>query len=345
MGSIVNNEEKWVTDIKEASEKYEIKTTSQDILRAYAERQEQPKKKKRGFPLFPSLALVGACCCCAVFALFAFPALTRPDENPKVIHPQENVRGGTRSQTAFQIFSSLNLAENFSASSAKMRRAYRIGESDFREICETFDTSYSTLNQLLTDGIDVQNQIEEGHFTGNYGNYKYRMTIYASDREYSFLNDVSFEEEDDDEIEVEYKGEIYFGKDDSWKVSLHREQETDDDEMEIEMEIDLSDERKIVIEQEIENDQREYVYSCYRNGERFYEEKIAIEKESDSVSECEMEIRKNDREYQFGNIVKEADGSVVSSYQHLDFEGTLCLNVDEKNRVYTDVETGIRIAL
>lgn len=53
MGSIVNNEEKWVTDIKEASEKYEIKTTSQDILRAYAERQEQPKKKKRGFPLLP----------------------------------------------------------------------------------------------------------------------------------------------------------------------------------------------------------------------------------------------------------------------------------------------------
>lgn len=343
MGRTVKSEDKWISDLKEASEKYEIRTTSQDILNTYYRRQEQPKKHKKS-PWRVLLPLCASCCACAVSMMIVMNALSRPSNQPKVIHPQEDVRGGTRSQTAFQIFSSLDLVENFS-SPVKMLRSYQITDSYFKEVCQTFDASYSTLNQLLTDGIDVENQIEEGHFRGNHGNYKYRMTIYNSDREYCFLNDISFEDEDDDEIEVEYKGEIYFGKDDSWNVTLHREQETDDDETEIEMEIELSDERKIIIEQEIENDQREYVYSCYRREELLYEEKIAIEKGKDRFSKCEMEILKNDREYQFKNVTKEEDETVVSSYHYLDFKGTLSLVIEEDSRVYTDSDTGIEIIL
>lgn len=317
-------------DIKNASSTYDIKLSANEILQAYEKRQME-KSPKRVFH-FPKFKFAFGTLACAAVVLLAVLIPTLMNNQSAIIDPQENVRWGTRSQTAFQLYTGLNLVSNDKPMMKLLKRS-AIDDASFDDLVVTYDKSVDTLNLLFQDGLDKENTIEKGHYEGQYGKYQYRMTI----SEYIFLNNMSFEE-DDEEKETEFVGEIINQSGPNYYVEIKKEQDTVDGEEEIEMTIHFSENYRIEIEQEHEANEIDYQYSIYEFDRIVYEENISIENSKDKISICDIEIVKNQNEYSFGNIHYEGK-ILLCEYKMENFEGTLSLEYLENSRQYKDQET------
>lgn len=325
-------------DIKNAASSYSIKLSSDDILQAYEKRQLE-KKEKRVFH-FPKLKFAfGSLACVAVVLAIAIPSIMNNNKTPSkpvIITPQENVKWGTRSQTAFQIFTGLNLISSDSTSNWLLKKR-TIDDSSFNDLVITYDKSVDTLNLLFQDGLDKENKIEKGSFEGEKGKYQYRMII----SQYTFLTNMSFEE-DDDEQETKFEGEIVNESSSNYYVEIEKETNPLDNEEEIEMKIHITDNYRIEIEQEHENNEVEYQYSIYEfdNDKPTYKENILIENKKDKISSCEIEVEKLGKEYKFEKI--HCVGEILyCDYKMEDFSGTLILEYLNDGRQYKDQETQI----
>ena len=332
---IENNEVE--KDIKNAASSYSIKLSADDILQAYEKRQVE-KKEKRVFH-FPTFKFAfGSLACAAIVAIgIIIPnAINNNNSNnpntPIIINPQENVKWGTRSQTAFQIFTGLNLISSDN-SSTRLLKKRAIDDSSFNDLVITYDKSVDTLNLLFQDGLDKENKIEKGSFEGEKGKYQYRMII----SQYTFLTNMSFEE-DDDEQETKFEGEIVNESSSNYYVEIEKEIDVEDNEEEIEMKIHITDSYRIEIEQEHENNEVEYQYSIYEFDKLTYEEKISIENKKDKIDSCEIEIKKLEKDYKFEKIHYEGN-NLYCNYEMDDFGGILILEELDDGRLYIDQET------
>ena len=317
-------------DIKNASSSYSIKLSADDILQAYEKRRLEKQEKKRfRFPVFKFT--LGALACASVIALsIVIPGML--NHQPAVVNPQDNVKWGTRSQTAFQIYTGLNLVSDDNSSLKLIRRA-KINDTAFTDLVTTYDKSVNTLNVLFQDGLDKENTIEKGEYEGQYGKYQYRMTI----SQYIFLNNMSFEA-DDEEKETSFIGEIINESGSNYYVEVKQEQDTEDQEEEIEMSIHITENYRIEIEQEHEQNEIEYKYSIYEFNKLTYEENISIENKKDKISSCDIEIIKAQQDYVFQNI--HYDNQILyCAYEFEDFSGELSLEYQENQRIYKDKET------
>lgn len=317
-------------DIKNASSTYEIKLSADDILQAYEKRQVE-KSHKRVFH-FPKFKFAFGTLACASIVLLAVLIPTLTSNHHSIIDPQKNVKWGTRSQTAFQLYTGLSLVSN-DKSMMKFSKRDAIDDASFDDLVVTYNKSVDTLNLLFQDGLDKENTIEKGNYEGQYGKYQYRMTI----SQYIFLNNMSFEE-DDEEKETEFIGEIINQSGPNYYVEIKKEQDIADNEDEIEMTIHISENHRIEIEQEHEANEVEYQYSIYEYNNLVYEENISIENKKDKISYCDIEIIKDQNEYAFGNIHYEGK-ILLCEYQMEDFEGVLSLDYLENSRQYKDQET------
>lgn len=142
------------------------------------------------------------------------------------------------------------------------------------------------------------------------GKYQYRMII----SQYTFLTNMSFEE-DDDEQETKFEGEIVNESSSNYYVE---------------------------IEQEHENNEVEYQYSIYEfdNDKPTYKENISIENKKDKISSCEIEVEKLGKEYKFEKIHYVGE-ILYCDYEMEDFSGTLILEYLNDGRQYKDQETQI----
>jgi len=346
-------DEKIVNEIKSAADKYEIKTSADDIMKRYLNEknaidskvQKIGKKKIKWIPFsIGAVSTVAAAVVTLSLILPSTPKSSAGSSAPVIVNPQEGISGGTRSQTAFQVFSSVNLVNNLnSSSSSSLLKRRNVDESTFKVITSTFDTSYSTVEQLLSSGLNIDNKIEKGYFKGKYKNYEYRMTIEVKDAKYIFLSNMSFNEEED-EVETEYYGEIVINEDESWKVQINEEKELKDDELEIEMQININDNERINIEQEYEQDEREYIYTYFKNGKQVYKEEIGIEKNGGKLDECSLIIEKNNTLFTYNQITMSNSG-VNSSYKYEDYEGEFFVTKEGQNKKFVDKETSIEIKI
>lgn len=315
-------------DIKNASS-YQIKLSANDILMAYEKKKAQPKKS-----LFPKFSFaVAAFSCASVLALAIIVPNLINNNQTTIVDPQKDVKWGTRSQTAFQLYTGLSLISDKNSSSLKLLRKSYIDDSSFDKIVTTYNKSIDTLNVLFEGGIYKENVIEKGSYKGQYGQYQYKMII----SDYVFLNNMSFED-DEDEKETELKGEIINENSSNYLVELNKEHDLEDNEEEIEMTIFLENDYKIEIEQEHEQNEIEYKYSLYHQDDVIYQESISLENNKDKISDCNMVIMNEDQEYTFENIHYE-ETSLLCEYEMDEYQGELIVEYSNNNRRFIDKET------
>lgn len=315
-------------DIKNASS-YQIKLSANDILMAYEKKKAQPKKS-----LFPKFNFaVAAFSCASVLALAIIVPNLINNNQTTIVDPQKDVKWGTRSQTAFQLYTGLSLISDKNSPSLKLLRKSYIDDSSFDKLVTTYNKSIDTLNVLFEGGIYKENVIEKGSYKGQYGQYQYKMII----SDYVFLNNMSFED-DEDEKETELKGEIINENSSNYLVELNKEHDLEDNEEEIEMTIFLENDYKIEIEQEHEQNEIEYKYSLYHQDDVIYQESISLENNKDKISDCNMVIMNEDQEYTFENIHYE-ETSLLCEYKMDEYEGTLIVEFSGNNRRFIDKET------
>lgn len=314
-------------DIKNASS-YQIKLSANDILMAYEKKQAEPKKS-----LFPKFNFTIAAFSCAAVLALAIIIPNIINNQTTIVNPQKDVKWGTRSQTAFQLYTGLSLISDKNSTSLKLLRKAPVDDLSFDKIVTTYNQSIDTLNVLFEGGIYKENVIEKGSYKGQYGKYQYKMII----SDYIFLNNMSFED-DEDETETELKGEIINENGSNYLVELNKEYDLEDNEEEIEMTIFIDKDYKIEIEQEHEQNEVEYNYSLYHLEELVYQESVSLENNKDKISVCDMVIIDKQQEYSFKNIHYE-ESSLLCEYEMNEYQGELILEYSNNNRRFIDKET------
>lgn len=334
---------------------YEIKTSAQSVLNAYAEKNPKPvpANRHKRFPWKPvvswSTVLAGAIVLAVVLPVTLVRTSVSSSVLPVIITPQEGLKGGTRSQTAFQLSSGLNILAANGSDHLKSRLNATERASGFSAVVDAFDNSLDHLEAFLYSKIEVDNLIYQGRFAGQYGTYDYQMIFEVDGQKTVFYTDMSFEE-DDDETEKTYKGEIIVDDADNYKVKIVDEYDAEDDEREIETTI-TGAMFQLEIAQESEATEKEYSYLLKVDGRKYYEEKFDFEKSdkekddenddppSESTAGFEVEIFKDGRSFIYESLTVNSK-SYRLKYESPELEGVMEILKETNVRRYTDEKTG-----
>ena len=348
---------------------YEIKTTSNDILNGYYSSLEEEKAPKHhfGFLKFalPTLVLAGT-----ITGLVLIPSIhTGIDPTPTV--PLLNSK---KNQTAFSIFSGMNIISNLDSSSSihglTLKRAFldnvltiededdeedkdnendevenedsenhkeEIVQISFEQMMNTFDPCVDVITSLLETSINVESTLLEGEFVGQYGTYPYKLEVY----DYVLYTNISLDEEDDeDETETTYLGEVVMSDSLSYKVEMNIEEEIDDGEkeQEINTKIIYSDSSYLKIEQENELDERSYKYTLYEDEKKVYQEKISFEDEQEKNDFIDVRVLKDGIIYNYEDISKNENGLKGNYFLDEDDGNVSTFQMQEEatKRIYTN---------
>lgn len=229
-------------------------------------KKKQQRKKTKNKGLYITAGLTASLACALTIAIVV-PIVSNGNGNnssisiptPVVINPQQGVTGGTRSQTAFQLISGIELIslENTTQNVQIMNKPhddFMSGKVSFQDVVDVFDGSYDTLNAFLTGNIETTNIIEQGIFIGQYETYEYNMSITHGDTNITFYNNMKFKESHHkfDETKTEYRGEILVDNQDNYRVIITEEYDESENESEIEMQISQKNNFTLNITQENE---------------------------------------------------------------------------------------------
>ena len=335
---------------------YEIKTTSNSILNAYYNKKDSKVKKTKNKGLFITAGLTASLACVLTIAIVV-PIVSNSHNSsisiptPVVINPQQGVTGGTRSQTAFQLVSGIELISientpNYNRLQALGKKGYdddypSQGKVSFEDVVNVFDNSYDTLNAFLTGNIETTNVIEQGVFIGQYNHYEYKMTITHGNSNLVFYNNMRFRDNHfkNDEVKTEYTGEILIDGEDNYKVMIVEEYDEEENEYEIEMKIQQDKNFTLTIEQETDNGEKQYEYSFRDKKGNSFTEKFNFEEHKDS-NELSVQIIKNGRFYFFESIQISGYSLAFDYRSEFNVRGNMGLNVINNIRTYTDINTG-----
>lgn len=333
--------------VKDADNNYEIKTSASSIMQAYEEKQrtKQIKTKKSKIIWITSGSLVT--CATAIVLAIVIPSqitslpsttggviIVPSSTNPIIVNPQEGIYGGTRSQTAFQVYSGVSLLSNIESESSisLLKKRQNATENQFKTIVDAFDSAYTNIERFITGTeYHIDNVIEKGVFestTIGVPYYSYRMTINDS---IVFLTNESFEEEDDDEVETIQLGEII--ADDNlgnYYVEIKEEKKLN------EIEVDIKIERKgyeLEISHEDEKGEREYEYELKLNGNLHYSETISWESGDDDGINIEIENINNSFEF---THIELKDSFLTTDYTYNDISGSMTVTSSTTGRIYKD---------
>lgn len=335
--------------IKDADKNYKIKTSASTIMQAYEEKQKakQIKTKKTRVVWITSGSLVT--CATAIVLAIVLPShlSTLPSSTggviiipsstaPIIVNPQEGIYGGTRSQTAFQVYSGVSLLSNIENESniSFLKRRQNATENQFETIVDAFDSAYTNIERFITGTeYHIENVIEKGVFestTIGVPYYSYRMTINDS---IVFLTNESFEEEDDDDIETIQLGEIIANDNlGNYYVEIKEEKKFN------EIEVDIKIERKgyeLEISHEDEIGEREYEYELKLNGNLHYSETISWESGDDEG--ITIEIDNSNNSFEFTHIELK-DSFLTSDYTYKDVSGSMTVTSSKTSRLYKDTD-------
>ena len=331
--------------LDESLSNYQIKTTSHDILEGYYNQEEKVVSKKR-FPFFkvaiPTLAIALSC----VIAFVAIPHGGDTPTPPTPPHPTPKYNS-RQNQTAFSLFSGMNIVSSLEPSvnvdlKKMMNHSKRfeddeddkkIDEVSFNQVVDAFDPCVEVFDTLFENSINVESTLTKGEFKGQFATYPYKLEVDS----YVLYTNITLEEEDDDEKETSYLGEIVISESLSYKVELNLEEEVEnqESEQEIEMKIIYDQGNYLLIEQETEVNERSYTYSLFENQVLAYHQEISFEDDKDKNDSIDAEIIKGGIAYSFDNIVR-SKAFISASYQvsSSEQEGTFQMEEKENIRSY-----------
>ncbi len=323
------SEEKNLKDeLTNSLNEYTIKTQAQDIIDEYHLHSLEKKTKSNHRWIY---GLVSGLAVAVLIFTFVFPHLmSSVVEDPFTTVLTDRSR---KNQTAFSLFSAINIIDEMNDGTPKKLKR-KIDKSEFDLLTDQFDKSYPLVDSLFDNQNTYDAEIIplNNDYTGKYGTYHYQMDLVIENVHYEFYSNMSFEDEDDDEIETEFYGELVIGNL-SYKTTINIERE--DDEQEVEMEIQFSEQKVLSIEQENELDEIEYEYLLKQDDEVLYEKKLKV-KHTKVEPKCSLSIKTTSYFINYTDIKIESNGNFVVSYKYLDSEGKFKIEISSNGRRYID---------
>lgn len=311
--------------LHEAMQKYEIKTTANQILDAYASQQEEKIAKKSKTSWWKWSAVFTTACSLAVIAYFIF----LPKTNVHEIQDDPNNR------VAFQLLSGMELSHFFTNSDQTQQRKNKRAatEEEFIRIVDVYDKANDMVQSAYLSKQNLQKKVYEGNFAGKYkDSYPYKMELTGTEN-LTFYYDGKIEK-DRDEVEMTIRGEIHQNNE-IYRVIAETENSAQENEYEISIFFD--EYHYVVIEQEEEQNEYEYLYTLYENKKKTYE--IEFENEEGEQS---LKIKENTLSYDFKIEHKNSSEDWIQ-YHTTEAEGMMTLQSEGNKRIYTENETQQKI--
>ncbi len=319
-------------EIKKQLDAYEIKLTSNKILNAYYAQEKKVERKK--FPFFKILIPTFAF---ASLVLVTIPLLNRKPSST-------NVPSSYEDQTAFSIFSAVNLLENKQDAKLKLKKA-RITENEFNDVVTTFDTSYELISSLLNKSeqelysVEIKTFENDNLYNGKYNQYAYLLNLEIDNIAYKFYTNMSFEE-DEEEEETSFIGELYLDSETIYRCEIEIEKELN--EKEIELKVFYDNNYYLSIEHEVENKEIEYTYSLVNGDKIELKQSLSFENIKDKKTKCEFEVVSNNKYFQYKKIHLINENVLDVSYKYLDTNSKFTLEVIENEHIYTDEKNNFK---
>lgn len=316
--------------VKEEIAKYEIKTSSREILNSFYEKRDAKRNMNKS--RFHIIKLVSSVLVAASL-LFAFIKIVIPDDtkskNPSISNSipigAALIDDDKENHVAFQLLSGVSLLgfiDEESPVDLLVRRKQNITYDQFSEVVDVFDKANKLINNCSHS--DINKKVYEGNFTINNNNYCYMMDIYNSGENVIIYYDSKIQKDGKHEIETEFHGEIHY-KNKVYNIIGEKETENNDEEFEIT--IFINESSYIEIEQEIENNEYEYKYLIYENNKKIYEIDYSI-----NSKHTLLEIKDNFIKYRFN--ITDCNTHILIEYSFLDVAGKITLQYGGDSRIY-----------
>lgn len=349
--------DKKVVELVKNSHQYEIKTTSQDILKAYQLSPKPEKAKKVKHPyLFGGLSALVLSGAIAATLIIINNNKSYKDlpSNDQIFSPVTNSNLKKQLLT-FSSLTNVNNAQNITnLMNLSKAKTNQINESELREIANIYEKIQLGVNEIFKfDEIEV--------FTREV-NFEYDNVIYKFADEFKYKdsteifatlyhNEINNSKDDDEEI-TSFEG-IYTFNNNYFKAQFIEEKETEINEQEIEVTAiftnleDINSYTYIVEkESEFENHSSEnsFSYTIYESYQDYlrdednFIEKIEYEFENNEM-EFSYEAKYNDISCEFNNI-RPIDNNIYqfeAEYESNSFEGNYIIKViynDNNTRTY-----------
>ena len=326
-------DEKIKKDMKEASEKYVIKLSSNEILNAYELKQE--KKRNKVFDikklLIPGSALLTTGLALALVLPFVLKNNdpTTPTvggipgiSNPTIVDTEtanQSLKQEKIQRLAFEATTAVEAASNFEVAPLSMvKRAFSNGEKEnIKEVLPSIDL-------LLTNKSTFESTVGTSSKEG----YSYELNVsYLSIEEeeisykmyFNILKEDNKREDDEITKTIFYSGVTsLLDKEYSFLATLEEEVEDNETEVELSMILFLNDSKTdyIKVEQEKETEsygenEESFEYKIYKNNRLEKEFKIETEIER---FDSEIEVEINDNEY-YIELKEESERTIFTFFK------------------------------
>ena len=249
-------------EIKENIMKYEIKTTSNDIL-------NKMKKKKFSFKL-PIIISTSFALACSVLLVVLIPSIV--NSKPLFIENTSNKLNDRSLLSSLSL--QMNIGEIFNNnSSSNIRKAKNdITNDDFIYCVDKIENIIPIYEDFLTNKDGIKYIFKEEKFSYQNNAYKYQL---ITDNSVLYLNNdlTNNKNKIKENILLLLDNQYYFGE-----IEFKYEQE----EIETEI-IYYNNEYKYVIQKDYEQEEYGIEYGAYLNDERIYKYSIELEYEEDEL--------------------------------------------------------------
>ena len=320
---------------------YQIKTSSEDILRQYNLEISKEKSKvnndnKKKLFVFGGLGGVGVCAIAVAASIFVTFNSNSNDNNndnpftPSIVLNNISFKEELATYSYFNGTNDSGLLLNKAMFARGQNGNRDLTQTDFNNICKTYDDVEVALEKL-GEQVNVKGYEFNNEKEGTY--YKYVNSLYIDNNETPFasmyFNDINMIE-DDDEVVTTYKA-LYETNGIYSDLFVKKEVESEDKEKEISYVLTFkpinNSDYFYVIERESEikgvETEEAYSYAVYNsNNSRNYLYKLTYEVENELDGESiELEIEKNDAEYSYENIqIRGKSTTFIASYESGDHE-------------------------
>lgn len=287
-------------------DRYEVKTTADDVLRAYEAQKAAPVAVKK--PLYQNRVAQWGFALAAVTLIVGvtlgidrlFPITPAPTSSLGSDYVPLKVKGGLRHEVGFQIISSFELLTPSSEAplprmgKPKMQAA---ANDVMTSPINTYDKAANIIDTIYTYGSDVETTFEVGSYVISTTEYKYKI-VYQDNKifYYNGYLEADDDQEGEHETETEFVGVIVDG-DAQYTVEGEKEVDGIDNEIDTDIIIKRDADNYLKLQMQKEDGEQEFVYEQIKDGSTDNYLKLKISSDDDDQTRLAIELQVQDWKY------------------------------------------------
>ncbi len=324
--------DEFVSKLKKETNETEIVDLTKEIKMRYRSHETKKPHFKRLSYTFMGAFVLLLIICISVFVV-------KGKDTTKPLTPSYYVPQTVNETYAFELLAAANFLFSSDTTTTQPLSFLAVSKENLNEISNKINKHYLTIQNLL-NGEKINYFVTKSTKEG----YTDQMTInslYSDsfDLQYTIYFNKTLVEIDGDEEIYNLDGIIVI---DNEEYQIKGETEIEDDETSTKIKVITSQNSYFIIEQEVEEDEKEFVYKKYQNNKIIKEYALSHEIENDEV-EVKIEIMENGKEEEIK--AKLENGKITLKVEFENYEGMVEVTVikDEINYYFVNEKTNIVI--